>query len=107
MSGEKEGKVDTYTVPTAPFRPGDESDFGGPWVEQPGDLSRPDPVTCEAPDTHDHAHGLIRVLGDDHTASGEWNPELDAATLIRGLELMMKLRTVSYTHLTLPTILRV
>ena len=89
--GEK-GSLEPYTVPTAPFRPGDESDFGGPWVEQPGDLSRPDPVTCEAPDTHDHAHGLIRVLGDDDSASGEWNPELDAATLIRGLELMMRLR---------------
>lgn len=89
--GEK-GSLEPYTVPTAPFRPGDESDFGGPWVEQPGDLSRPDPVSCEAPDTHDHAHGLIRVLGDDNSASGEWNPELDAATLIRGLELMMRLR---------------
>ncbi len=89
--GEK-GSLEPYTVPTAPFRPGDESDFGGTWVEQPGDLSRPDPVSCEAPDTQDHAHGLIRVLGDDNSASGEWNPELDAATLIRGLELMMRLR---------------
>ena len=89
--GEK-GSLEPYTVPTAPFRPGDESDFGGPWVEQPGDLNRPDPVSCEASDTHDHAHGLIRVLGDDDSASGEWNPELDAATLIRGLELMMRLR---------------
>ena len=89
--GEK-GSLEPYTVPTAPFRPGDESDFGGPWVEQPGDLNRPDPVSCEASDTHDHAHGLIRVLGDDDSASGAWNPELDAATLIRGLELMMRLR---------------
>lgn len=92
MTEGDKGSLEPYDVPTAPFRPGDESDFGGPWVEQPGDLSRPDPITCEAPDTHDHAHGLIRVLGDDDSASGDWDPELDAATLIRGLELMMKLR---------------
>ena len=92
MTEGDKGSLEPYNVPTAPFRPGDKSDFGGPWVEQPGDLSRPDPVTCEAPDTHDHAHGLIRVLGDDDSASGEWDPKLDAATLIRGLELMMKLR---------------
>ena len=81
-----------YTVPTAPFRPGDESDFGGSWKEQPADLNRPDPVSCEASETYDHAHGLIRVLGDDNLADGEWNPELDAEELIRGLEMMMRLR---------------
>ena len=90
MTEGDKGSLEPYNVPTAPFRPGDESDFGGPWIEQPGDLSRPDPVNCEAPDTYDHAHGLIRVLGDDDSASGEWDPE-----------------PVSYTHLTLPTTLRV
>ena len=92
MSGKEKGSLDAYTVPTAPFRPGDEADFGGSWKEQPGDLSRPDPVSCTAPETHDHAHGLICVLGDDDSASGEWNPELDAEELIRGLEMMMRLR---------------
>ena len=92
MSGKDSGSMETYTVPDAPFRPGDEADFGGTWKEQPGDLSRPDPVTCTTPETHDHAHGLIRVLGDDNSASGEWNPELDAEELIRGLEMMMRLR---------------
>jgi 2-oxoisovalerate dehydrogenase E1 component alpha subunit len=92
MTEGGKGTMEPYTVPTAPFRPGDEADFGGSWKEQPGDLSRPDPATCEAPETHDHAHGLVRVLGDDDTASGAWNPELDAETLIKGLELMMRLR---------------
>ena len=92
MSGKEKGSMETYTVPDAPFRPGDDADFGGSWKEQPGDLSRPDPVECTAPETHDHAHGLIRVLGDDDSASGEWNPELDAAELIKGLEMMMRLR---------------
>ena len=92
MTEGGKGTMEPYTVPTAPFRPGDEADFGGSWKEQPGDLSRPDPVTCDASETHDHAHGLVRVLGDDDTASGAWNPELDAETLIKGLELMMRLR---------------
>ena len=91
MSGKEKGSLDAYTVPTAPFRPGDEADFGGSWKEQPetfrGLTRLPAP-----PETHDHAHGLIRVLGDDDSASGEWNPELDAEELIRGLEMMMRLR---------------
>ena len=37
-------------------------------------------------------HGLIRVLGDDDSASGEWDPGLDASELIKGLEMMMRLR---------------
>ena len=90
--GERKGVNGDIYRTDAPFRPGDDADFGGSWKEQPGDLSRPDPVECTAPETHDHAHGLIRVLGDDDSASGEWNPELDAAELIKGLEMMMRLR---------------
>ena len=83
--------IEPYAVPTAPFRPGDTADFGGPWIEQPGDLNRPD-ISCDSAETQPHANGLIRVLNDEHHASGEWNPNLDAAQLIRGLELMMTLR---------------
>ena len=43
-----------FTVGEAPFRPGDEADFGGPWKEQPGDLWRPDPVQCITMDTLPH-----------------------------------------------------
>ena len=92
MAENTGGSIEGYTVPTAPFRPGDEADFGGSWKEQPGDLNRPDPVECKTEETYDHAHGLIRVLGDDDTASGAWDPELDAEELIKGLEMMMRLR---------------
>ena len=81
-----------YTIGVAPFRPGDKPTFGGAFVEQPGDLDRPDPATCSAEDTAPHAKGLIRVLNDDGEAIGEWDPQLDAATLIQGLEYMMRLR---------------
>ena len=61
-------------------------------MEQPGDLNRPDPTTCTTEDTAPHAKGLIRVLTDEGEAKGEWDPKLDAATLIQGLEYMMRLR---------------
>ena len=57
-----------YTIGVAPFRPGDEPSFGGAFVEQPGDLNRPDPATCSAEDTAPHAKGLIRVLSDEGQA---------------------------------------
>ena len=81
-----------YTIGVAPFRPGDTPSFGDKFVEQPGDLNRPDPATCSAQDTAPHASGLIRVLNDEGIAEGEWDPGLDAAELIQGLEYMMRLR---------------
>ena len=77
-----------YTIGIPPFRPGDKADFGGGFAEQPGDLNRPD-VTCSAQDTATQAVGLIRVLDDAHVASGEWDPNLDEDTLLKGLEHMM------------------
>ena len=80
-----------YTIGIPPFRPGEEADFGEGFVEQPGDLNRPE-VNCSAQDTATHAVGLIRVLDDEHVAHGEWNPNLDEETLLKGLEHMMRLR---------------
>jgi 2-oxoisovalerate dehydrogenase E1 component alpha subunit len=80
-----------YLVPTAPFRPGDQADFGT-WDYKPADLSRPDPAMCTSGETEGHARGLIKVLGDDDSASGEWNPELDETTLLTGLEHMLRVR---------------
>ena len=80
-----------YTIGIPPFRPGEEADFGEGFVEQPGDLNKPE-VNCSAQDTATHAVGLIRVLDDEHVAHGEWNPNLDEETLLKGLEHMMRLR---------------
>jgi len=80
-----------YCIPTAPYRPGDVANFPD-WPWRPSDLSRPDPLTCQAEATVQHARGLIRVLDDAGEASGAWNPNLPPETIIEGLELMLKLR---------------
>ena len=78
-------------VPDAPFRPGEEASFES-WPWKPGDLSMPDPKTCEFGDTAELASGLVRVLDDEGVASGEWDPELSAEELQSGLEHMGRLR---------------
>ena len=82
--------AEPFRVPTAPCRPGDESVFA-PWTWTPEDLHLLN-IDCSAEESHDHAYGLLRVLGDDGKASGAWNPELDEDTLKMGLEHMLRLR---------------
>ena len=92
MTGaEGSGGMDTYSVPDAPYRPGDKPSFDA-WDYAPEDLSMPDPKTCTAKETVEHAEGLIRVLNDDGMASGEWNPNLSSDELLLGLEHMCRLR---------------
>ena len=67
-------------VPEPKFRPGDAVDFSHVDVGAPGKLSRPD-ESCHPSELHEHAYGLVRVLGDDDRASGPWDPKLDADTL--------------------------
>ena len=67
-------------VPEPRSRPGDPVDFSDVDVGAPGKLSRPD-ETCHPRELHEHAYGLVRVLGDDNRASGPWDPKLDADTL--------------------------
>ena len=47
MSDRKTAVTTPYTIGTAPFRPGEEADFGGKFKEQPGDLNRPDPYQVQ------------------------------------------------------------
>ena len=39
-----------------------------------------------------HSTGLIRVLGDDGSRSGEWDPDISDSDLLVGLEHMVRLR---------------
>ena len=78
-------------VPEPIARPGDPVDFRGMKVPAAGTARRP-ATDCTAEDTHDLAHGLIRVLDDDGAAVGEWDPHADAELLRRGLRSMMLVR---------------
>ena len=44
MTERKTIATTPYTIGVAPFRPGDESSFGGSFTEKPEDLNRPDPI---------------------------------------------------------------
>ena len=78
-------------VPEPRFRPGDPVDFGHIDRDTPGRLARPD-ESCDPRELHEHAYGLIRVLGDDDRAHGPWDPKLDADTLRRMLGHMAMTR---------------
>lgn len=78
-------------VPSAPFRPGESASFEK-WSYSPSDLMKPDPLSCEPKDTIPHSTGLIRVLGDDGSRSGEWDPDISDSDLLIGLEHMVRLR---------------
>ena len=89
MAAKKKQK--SLQIPTAPFRPGDEASFD-PFVNEPGDLPRPNPATCVAADTTDLANGLVRVLDFKGNASGPWDPQLTPDELRQGLEHMARMR---------------
>ena len=78
-------------VPSAPFRPGESASFEE-WSYSPSDLMKPDPLSCEPKDTIPHSTGLIRVLGDDDSRSGDWDPDISDSDLLIGLEHMVRLR---------------
>jgi 2-oxoisovalerate dehydrogenase E1 component alpha subunit len=77
-------------VPTAPHRPGDVPRFSN-LQHQPGDLPCPDSLAPHD-ELRPHACALIRVLADDGTAAGPWNPSLCAQQLRSGLEVMLRTR---------------
>jgi len=85
-----EGDVVRFDVPTAPCRPGKTVRLE-PFREQPGDLSRPDPLASFEP-FREHAQKLVRVLDDDQQAAGAWQPELSPQLLRSGLEMMLRSR---------------
>ena len=77
-------------IPSAPHRPGDTPRFE-PFPSQPGDLLRPDTLASHE-ELRAHAKGLIRVLADDGSAAGPWNPQLSPQQLRNGLEMMLRSR---------------
>ena len=78
-------------VPEPTGRPGQATDFGYLRLSPAGAVRRPAVDTSHF-DTQDLSYALVRVLDDEGQAVGPWAPQLDAATLERGLRAMMKTR---------------
>jgi len=78
-------------VPEPSARPGQETDFAYLRLSPAGAVRRP-PVDVAAADTADLADALVRVLDDAGRAVGPWAPEVDTATLRRGLRAMLRVR---------------
>ncbi|MCC7150652.1 MAG: 3-methyl-2-oxobutanoate dehydrogenase (2-methylpropanoyl-transferring) subunit alpha, partial [Rubrivivax sp.] len=75
-------------VPEPTGRPGQVTDFSYLRLSPAGAVRRP-PVDTSHFDTQDLSYSLVRVLDADGQAQGPWAPQLDAATLERGLRAMM------------------
>jgi len=75
-------------IPRPTARPGEPPDFSYLQLSAAGEVDRP-AINARAADIEDLAMKLVRVLDDDHTARGPWNPALDSATLREALRLMV------------------
>jgi 2-oxoisovalerate dehydrogenase E1 component alpha subunit len=78
-------------IPEPKHRPGDQPDFSTITVPEVGAVPRPD-IAARPADITDLAYSLIRVLGNDHKAVGDWNPRLEPETMRKGLRFMMLTR---------------
>ncbi|HEY2400578.1 MAG TPA: thiamine pyrophosphate-dependent enzyme, partial [Steroidobacteraceae bacterium] len=78
-------------VPNPPARPGDKPDFSYVRLSPAGAVPRPD-VTAPVGEITELPNSLIRVLDDNDSAVGAWNPHLDAPELQVALRHMMLTR---------------
>ena len=75
-------------IPKPSARPGEEPDFSYLDLSPAGSVDKPS-ADARTRDIQHLSGGLIRVLDDDHTAKGQWNPNLDATELQVGLRWMV------------------
>src|SRR6266849_1685484 len=78
-------------VPNAPARPGDKPDFSYVRLSPAGAVARPD-VTAAVGEIEGLSSSLVRVLDDNGSAVGPWNPHLESPDLQVGLRHMMLTR---------------
>lgn len=78
-------------IPEPAARPGEVPDFTNIHVPAAGTVPRPD-IDAPARDLRELPFEMIRVLDDDGRACGEWNPQLSADVLRRGLRAMLLTR---------------
>ena len=75
-------------IPKPTARPGEEPDFSYLDLSPAGSVDKP-PIEARARDITGLSEELVRVLDDDHTAKGPWNPNFDAEQLQVGLRWML------------------
>jgi 2-oxoisovalerate dehydrogenase E1 component alpha subunit len=80
-----------FHVPEPSGRPGQGTDFSYLHLSPAGAVPRP-PIDIAPVETSGLAYSLVRVLDDDGKAVGPWAPQLDTATLRRGLHGLLKTR---------------
>jgi 2-oxoisovalerate dehydrogenase E1 component alpha subunit len=78
-------------VPHPPARPGEEPDFSYVQISPAGAVERPE-VSARVRDMADLPHEMVRVLDEQHTAVGPWNPHLEDHDLQIGLRHMLLTR---------------
>jgi len=78
-------------MPEPPFRPGDSPDFSSLKIPAAGKAPRLD-TSSPAAETHPLTTDLVRVLGEDNKAEGNWDPKLDPDTLRKMLRDMVTVR---------------
>ncbi|MEM6682231.1 MAG: thiamine pyrophosphate-dependent enzyme [Pseudomonadota bacterium] len=74
-------------IPEPKARPGEASDFSGYDIPDAGGIARPDPTAPEH-GLRDYPFGLIRTLGENGTAVGDWIPSATDKDLRAALEAM-------------------
>ncbi|MGB5624218.1 MAG: thiamine pyrophosphate-dependent enzyme [Woeseiaceae bacterium] len=80
-------------IPRPTARPGDEPDFSYLDLSPAGSVDKP-PISARTRDIEYLSSGLVRVLDDDFTAKGPWDPNLDPTQLQVALRWMMLTRTL-------------
>jgi 2-oxoisovalerate dehydrogenase E1 component alpha subunit len=75
-------------IPRPTARPGEEPDFSYLDLSPAGSVDKPS-IDARTRDIQHLSSGLIRILDDDHTAKGQWNPNLDTTELQVGLRWML------------------
>lgn len=93
MAHLKNSRALSLRIPEPRFRPGEKADFSSLSLRIPDAGETPRPEVDAAPkDMRELAYGMVRVLTMSGEAIGPWKPAIDAATLKRGLRLMMLTR---------------
>ena len=78
-------------IPIPTTRPGDIPDFSDIKVPAVDECRRPH-IETPAHEMDDLAYGLVRVLDDDHIATGEWALDIEPQVLRNGLSHMLQVR---------------